>query len=138
MLPPIRPRPTNAICIRVPFLEGGGETRERLIRRAVERKPQDAPLGRAQGGEVAERLRHLERGEAEALSGDGQVLVRRGEDHEDRRGRPALVELAGRVQIARAVAHGRRAPRVVAQHVRRRWRDAVVASRGVRYASSAM
>src|SRR5205085_7337216 len=50
------------------------------------------------------------------LVGNGDVVrVRRGDLEEDAAGGPALVQLAGRVQEARAVARGGRAARRVAQ-----------------------
>ena len=65
--------------------------------------------------QIAQRLRVAQGGEGVALAGDGQIGRRvRGQLQEDARVRAALVQLAGRVQEARAVADGRRVARAVA------------------------
>ena len=72
----------------------------------------DRPIMRPQRLTVAARLRVDELPERVRPVGDRSIdRVLRGELQEDAGGRAALVELAGRVQEARAVARGRRAAR---------------------------
>src|SRR5215204_1513999 len=75
-----------------------------------------AASARRERAEVAERLRLLERREGVGLAGYLHVARVRGRDlDEDAAVGAALVELARRVQEARAVARRRRAARRVAQ-----------------------
>src|SRR5579864_806245 len=71
--------------------------------------------------EVAERLRQFERPEGKRLARNRDVLPRRrGQDEEDAGVRSTLVQLPGRVQIARSIAEHRRRTRPVANGATKR------------------
>ena len=112
MLPPILPSPTKPICVTVVLLDPRGQRAQRA--RGVIALQPHALGGQpelAQRLQVADRLRVLERGERVGAPG---ISTSRGPSWSSCRKRPvvrpALVELAGGVQEARAVAErGRRA-----------------------------
>ena len=82
---------------------------------AVERDPLRGQLVRAERLEVADRLGVLEAGEAVGGARDLDVGLGVVDELQEAPGRrAALVQLAGRVQEARAVAEGRRRARGVA------------------------
>src|SRR5580658_2827208 len=122
MLAPILPRPIMAIFIvaphsRAPFAprvvlwDGPLSGRPRRSRSAdlaqvVDRHPQHAPRVGEQALVVADRLRADQRAEVVGLARDGELGLRAAAHQlhgHDRVGAP-LVQLAGRVQEARAVA----------------------------------
>ena len=130
MLPPMRPRPTNPIWLK----PAGSPCSSAVSSRTALADPRHrnrSPLRRAPASaqrlEIAERLRVLQRPERERLAGDLDVLGAVVHEHEeaDRSAGPALVQLAGRVQVARAVAERRRGLRRVAD------RGAQLRDRGV-------
>src|SRR5919109_75059 len=103
MLPPIRPRPTKPSCIRSQaFLESGDRADEVGGGQA---HADGRPAVAAHGLEVAGRLGVDQRAERIGLGGNLEILGEVVHELEEApRRRPALVELAGRVQVARAVA----------------------------------
>ena len=145
MLAPIRPRPTNPICIPESLLSGwfvlvgragAGRGRRDEVRSAAERAPRRGPPrarpGRAPGrrggpagsagrGTRSTRSRpaawaSISRPNVYGQPGIGRSIgMVRRELEEPADRRAALVELAGRVEEARPVAGGRRAARRVAR-----------------------
>src|SRR4051794_1070322 len=113
MLPPIRPRPTKPICaMGLQVLLDRAQRRDRVAaeHEALRRQPMVA-----QDQQVAVRLRALEGLEGGGLARDREVVVgdvQQLQEAADRRS--ALVQLAGRVQVARPVAEGRGHGRAVA------------------------
>ena len=124
MLPPIFPSPTKPIWVTASCALGGG-LRGHSISLIFAVNARSAPAGsspvqahalgrqleRAQRFQVADRLGVLKRRERERLAGDLDVLGSVVDQLQEAPGlRAALVELAGRVQEAGAVAErGRRA-----------------------------
>src|SRR5436305_5432307 len=106
MLPPMRPRPSIAICIgsspdELHCLANGIDELARVA--VLDVDAERAPPARLQNLEIATRLRGEERREAVWLPGNGEVLAaiaRRLE--EDAVVRAALVQLPGRMEEARA------------------------------------
>ena len=120
MFAPIRPRPIIPSCIRVTFktpslyfvrnriIDCVRKFRERLVYLEREVQARSATIALVQRFEIAEGLRALER--LERRHPRNREIERRvgGELEEDARVRAALVELAGRVQEARAETDGGR------------------------------
>src|SRR2546422_431968 len=117
---PMRPRPISPSCIASP-----GECRERradsladLLQaggHVAQLDPQHAATMIAQRLKIAERLRLLQDAERESLAGNIQILRVVPDDLKENPGvRAALVQLAGRVQIARSVANCGGDPMLVA------------------------
>src|SRR5580658_3851570 len=119
MLAPILPRPIMAIFIVAPHSPAPSAQRVRVpvlrsarcsadLAQVVDRHPQHAPPVGEQALVVADRLGADERAEVVGLAGDGELGLGRSA-HQldgDHRVGAALVQLAGRVQKARAVAGG--------------------------------
>src|SRR5919205_495532 len=111
MLPPIFPRPTKPSCIWSELLDLVGELPQGLRRIALEADALGRQAVVAQGLPVPGGLGVLQRAEAVAGARDLGVLVAVVHQLEEDPGRrPPLVQLAGRVQEAGAVAEGGGAP----------------------------
>src|SRR5258708_35166718 len=118
MLPPIRPSPTMPISTPLSLpspLRGEGtpyccsECFPTGRRVAAQRHPQHGQLARAEGLEVAQRLRLLEDREGERLAGDRHVArILLHDLQEKTRLRAAFVELPRRVEEPRPVTGRRR------------------------------
>src|SRR5919107_1692735 len=130
MLPPIRPRPTKPIWVTTARRCSQGRMWCRSSQSSLPEEPLDArrepahrpgevvalqsqPAGAAPAAaqrlEIAGGLGVLQRPEAVRPAGDRDVLGPVVDDDEEAPGRrPALVELAGRVQVAWPVAERRR------------------------------
>jgi hypothetical protein len=113
----------SLLAARAPLRLVAADDREQRSHAGVdvgaERDPECAPPARGERLVVAERLRRLERAEGELLAGDRRVLGGLGRElDEDAVRGAALVELARRVEEARAVADRRRGLEAIASAVR--------------------